>query len=86
MSTIGFDLTNFYNLNIHVAAINLYKDGDLLMLLDYSILVYYSNNTRTLQRVNMLNDADAKRPGYALIFNPSLLSLKSFGFENVISF
>ncbi|XP_042002589.1 F-box protein At3g07870-like [Salvia splendens] len=85
MSTIGFDLSNSYETYKHVFAINLYKDGDVLMLLDYSILAYYSNNTRTLQRVNMLNDADAKR-GYALIFNPSLLSLKSFGFENVISF
>ena len=53
------------------------------MLLDHSIKIYYSNKTRTLQQVNMLNDADAD---YALIFNPSLLSLKSFGFENVILF
>ncbi|XP_042035037.1 F-box protein CPR1-like [Salvia splendens] len=84
MSTTDSDLS-FRRLYIHVEAIKHFKDGDVLMLLDHSILVYSSNYTRTLQQVNMLNDTDAKKC-YALIFNPSLLSLESFGFENVISF
>ncbi|XP_042033557.1 putative F-box protein At3g16210 [Salvia splendens] len=85
MSTASFD--GHYTL-VHytlVKAIKFFKDGDVLMLLDHSILVYYSNKTRTLQQVNMLKDADENK-GYPRIFNPSLLSLKSFGFENVISF
>ncbi|XP_047961892.1 F-box protein At3g07870-like [Salvia hispanica] len=85
MSTAGLDISNFNTRYMHVAAIKLFKDGDVLMMLDHSILVYYSNKTRTLRRVNMLKDADAKK-GYAQIFNPSLLSLKSLGLKNVILF
>ncbi|XP_047961757.1 F-box protein At3g07870-like [Salvia hispanica] len=84
MSTTSLDSSVGRNY-ISVEALKLFKDGDVLMLLDHSIAVYYSNNTRTLQQVNMLKEADPMK-GYALIFNPSLLSLKSFGFENVISF
>ncbi|XP_042033558.1 uncharacterized protein LOC121780100 [Salvia splendens] len=84
MSTTCLDLSLRKHC-ISVEALKLFKDGDVLMLLDSSILVYYSNKTRTLEEVNVLKDADAKK-GYALIFNPSLLPLKSLGFENVISF
>ena len=84
MSTTGLDLS-ILNQYISVEALKLFKNGDVLMLLDSFILVYYSNKTRNLQEVNVLKDADAKK-GYALIFNPSFLPLKSLGFENVISF
>ncbi|XP_042032201.1 F-box protein At3g07870-like [Salvia splendens] len=83
MSTTTFG-TSFYRYT-PVEAIKLFKDGDVLMLLARSSLFYYSNRTRTLQQVDMLKDANEKK-GYPLIFNPSLLSLKNFGFENVISF
>ena len=84
MSTIGLGLSLLKE-HISVEAFKLFKDGDVLMLLDSSFLVYYSNKTRTLLEVNVLKDADAKK-GFALIFNLSLLPLKSLGFKNVISF
>ncbi|XP_042032218.1 F-box/LRR-repeat/kelch-repeat protein At1g09650-like [Salvia splendens] len=70
---------------VFVEAIKLFRDGDVLMLVDRSILVYYSNKTRTLQQFDKYQDADAKVYNTAVIFYPSLLSLKNFGFENVIS-
>ncbi|XP_047959922.1 F-box protein CPR1-like [Salvia hispanica] len=63
-----------------------FKDGDFLMLLNEDRLIYYSNNTRTFQQVAMFRDAAAKDYIRALIFTPSLFSIKNFGFENVISF
>ena len=63
-----------------VAPIKVYKNGDVLMFLDDTCLVYYSNKTKTTQRVGMFDDWEAT------IFTPSLFSLKNFGGENVISF
>ena len=63
-----------------VAPIKVYKNGDVLMFLDDTCLVYYSNKTRTTQRVGMFDIT------HATIFTPSLFSLKNFGGENVISF
>ena len=85
ISTIELDLS-FRRRYISVEAIKLFRDGDVLMLLDRSILVYYSNKTRTLQQFDMYQDADAKVYFTARIFYPSLLPLKSFGFKNVFSF
>ncbi|XP_047961889.1 F-box protein At1g47340-like [Salvia hispanica] len=42
-----------------VTPIKLFKDGDILMLLDEKRLIYYSSKTRTIQQVGMLNDANA---------------------------
>ncbi|XP_042031606.1 F-box protein CPR1-like [Salvia splendens] len=80
--SFGFDFDLDY---ICVHPTKHFKDGDILMLLDETDLVYYSNKIRTFQRVGIFKDAAA---GYltALIFTPSLFSLKNFGFENVISF
>ena len=83
ISTNGFGCY-FRRHYLSIEAIKHFKDGDVLMLVDNSILFYYSNKTITLQHVDMFKDANVK--GCALIFNPSLLSLKNFGFENVISF
>ena len=84
ISTIELDLS-FRRHYISVEAIKLFRDGDVLMLLDRSILVYYSNKTRTPQQFDMYQNGDAKDYNPALIFYPSLLPLKNFGFENVIS-
>ncbi|KAL1533719.1 soyasapogenol B glucuronide galactosyltransferase [Salvia divinorum] len=83
LSTIGYDFDWVY---LRVEPIKLFKDGDILMLLDENSLIYYSNKTRTFQEVGMFKDLDVKDYIDALIFNPSLFSLKKFGFENVISF
>ncbi|XP_047953518.1 F-box protein At3g07870-like [Salvia hispanica] len=69
-----------------VKPIRLFKDGDVLMLLDQKKLIYYSNKTKTIQQVGMLNDATAQNYVSAMIFTPSLFSFKNFVFENVISF
>ena len=86
MSTVGFDVYGGW-VDTLVFPIKVFKGGDVYMLLNRNDLIYYSNKTRTTQRVGMFNDADA---GYflnfAAIFTPSLFSLKSFGLENVISF
>ena len=80
ISTNGFGCY-FPRNYLSIEAIKLFKDGDVLMLVDNSILLYCSNKTRNLQLVDMFKDANVK--GCALI---SLLSLKNFLFENVISF
>ncbi|XP_042035054.1 uncharacterized protein LOC121781371 [Salvia splendens] len=69
-----------------VEPIRLFKDGDILMLLVVNQFSYYSNKTKTVQQVAMFKDAVGKDYVSALIFTPSLFSLKNFGFENVISF
>ena len=73
-----------------VELIKLFKDGDILMLLDDNQFGYYSNKTRTVQQVGvqqvgMYKDAAGKDYASALIFIPSLFSLKNFRFENLIS-
>ncbi|XP_047959468.1 F-box protein At3g07870-like isoform X2 [Salvia hispanica] len=88
--TIEYKLSTMFDINfnldhLYVHLIKHFKDGDILMMLDEYDLIYYSNKTRTLQQVGMFRDGSAGliRP---LIFTPSLISLKNFGFENVISF
>ncbi|KAL1533742.1 F-box protein CPR1-like [Salvia divinorum] len=67
--------------------IKVFKDGDILMLLGQMWLIYYSNKTRTTRQVSMFKDAAAEDyHTSAMIFTPSLFSLKSFGVGNVISF
>ncbi|XP_042032214.1 F-box protein CPR1-like [Salvia splendens] len=78
--TSDFDLDHLY---VHL--IKHFKDGDILMMLDEYDLIYYSNKTRTFQQVGMFRDGSAGLLS-AMIFTPSLFSLKNFGFENVISF
>ncbi|XP_042031764.1 uncharacterized protein LOC121778473 [Salvia splendens] len=82
LSTVGCD--DGWD-DISIDPIRHFKDGDVLMSLYRYQLIYYSNKARTIQEVGMFKDAVA---GYltALIFTPTLLSLKNFGFENVISF
>ncbi|XP_047959886.1 uncharacterized protein LOC125205113 [Salvia hispanica] len=85
----GFDLdwpSGFDWNYMCVKPIKLFKDGDVLMLLYEKWLIYYSNKTRTIQQVGMFKDATAKDKVSAMIFTPSLFSLKNFVFENVISF
>ncbi|XP_042033563.1 F-box protein CPR1-like [Salvia splendens] len=69
-----------------VEPFKLFKDGDILMLLDKGRLIYYSNKKGTFEFVDMFKDLDATDLVSPLIFNPSLFSLKNFGFKNVISF
>ncbi|XP_042033556.1 F-box protein CPR1-like [Salvia splendens] len=69
-----------------VKPIKLFKDGDVLMMLDEKRLIYYSNKTRIVQQVDMFKDAAAKDYVSTLVFTPSLFSLKNFRFKNVFSF
>ncbi|XP_042024676.1 uncharacterized protein LOC121771852 [Salvia splendens] len=62
-----------------VTPIKVYKNSDVLMFLDDSCLVYYSNKMRTTQQVGMFDLYNTT------IFTPNLFSLKNFGGENVIS-
>ncbi|KAL1538389.1 hypothetical protein AAHA92_27144 [Salvia divinorum] len=66
--------------DMYIIPIKIFKNGDILMFLEDQCLAYYSNKTRTIQRVGMFDLADT------MIFTPSLFSLKKFGGENVISF
>ncbi|XP_057793480.1 F-box protein At3g07870-like [Salvia miltiorrhiza] len=67
--------------------IKVFKDGDILMLWEEKLLIYYSNNTKTTQQICVLAFAgDNHNYIYAMIFTPSLFSLKNLGMENVISF
>ena len=70
-----------------VNPIKAFKDGDVLMLLNQSRLIYYSNKTITTKKVGMFKDGAVEEYfTYAMIFTPSLFSFKSFKIENVISF
>ena len=86
LSTIGFDIDGGW-VNNFACRIKMFKDGDVLMILDGEDLIYYSNKTRSTQHIGMFNDANE---GYyvnvATIFTPSLFKLESFGLESVISF
>ena len=66
-STISFDFNLDY---ISVNLVKHFKYGDILMLVDETELICYSNKTRTFQRVGMFKDAAA---GYlnCLIFSTS---------------
>ncbi|XP_047953248.1 F-box protein At5g18160-like [Salvia hispanica] len=86
LSTMGFDFDWELDFDYdYVFPIKLFKDGDILMLLNDKRLIYYSNKTRTFQQVGMFRDRSVLQLN-ALIFTPRLFSLKNFGFENVISF
>ena len=82
LSTVGFD---FDLDDMYLHPIRHFKDGDILMLLVEYDLIYYSSKTRTFQQVGMFKVGSASFLS-ALIFTPSLFSLRNFGFENVISF
>ncbi|XP_047961896.1 uncharacterized protein LOC125206699 [Salvia hispanica] len=84
LSIIGFDFDSDLDY-ICVHPIKHFKDGDILMLLDEDDVIYYSNKTRTFQRIDMFKDEAAVYRA-ALIFTPSFFSLKNFGLENVFSF
>ncbi|XP_047953275.1 uncharacterized protein LOC125199239 [Salvia hispanica] len=43
-----------------VDPIKLFKDGDILMLMNKTRLIYYSNKTRTFEHVGMFKDLEAK--------------------------
>ncbi|XP_042035031.1 F-box protein CPR1-like [Salvia splendens] len=85
LSTIGFDF-DFGQVVNFVHPIKVFKDGDILMLLNGYRFIFYSNKTKTIQRVGMFNDANAGYFFSEMIFTPSLFSLKSFESENVFSF
>ncbi|XP_047961866.1 F-box protein CPR1-like [Salvia hispanica] len=68
-----------------VEPFKVFKDGDILMLLDKGRFIYYSNKTGTFEFVDMFKDLEATDFVTPLILNPSLNSLKNFGFKNVIS-
>ncbi|XP_057788347.1 putative F-box protein At3g10240 [Salvia miltiorrhiza] len=65
--------------------IKVFKDGDILMLLEEEFLLYYSNNTKNTQQVHALEAATGDTYISAIIFTPTLSSLKTLGMENVIS-
>ena len=67
-----------------VEVIKIFKDTDILFLRDENRLCHYSNKTKTLQQVDMFENA--YEIGHSLVFTPSLFSLKKFGFKNVIMF
>ncbi|XP_042032323.1 putative F-box protein At1g32420 [Salvia splendens] len=87
-STIDFDIDfNVDWVGLSVLPIKVFKDGDVLMLIDEEQLIYYSNKTRTTQKVGVFNDTDEEYYFTStMIFTPSFFSLKSFNFENVMSF
>ncbi|KAL1533727.1 F-box protein-like protein [Salvia divinorum] len=81
----GFDYGR-WNI-IYVYLIKAFENGDVLMSLQRKCLIYYSNKTRTIRQVGMLRDGTSKNDdASAMIYTPSLFSLKNFGVENVISF
>ena len=71
-----------------VFPIEIFKDGDVMMLMEKMGLIYYSKKTRKTQQVGIFKDAVAKEDcfTFATIFTASLLPTKSFGVENVVSF
>ena len=86
--TLEYKLSNnelYINLYC-IYPIKVFKDGDILMWLSIDQFIFYSNKTKTIQRVGMFNDPNARYFFNAMIFTPNLFSLKSFEFENVISF
>ncbi|KAL1533735.1 F-box protein-like protein [Salvia divinorum] len=81
----GFDFSPWDLMNVY--PIKVFENGDVLILLKGKCLIYYSNKTRTIRQAGMLTDGTSKNDGAsAMIYTPSLYSLKNFGVENVISF
>ena len=87
ISSNGFDFGLNCPLEVMpVYPLKLFKDGDVLMLLDER-LIYHYNKTRTTRDIRIFMDLVAMdHHTYVKIFTPSLFSLKSLGIENVISF
>ncbi|KAL1533732.1 F-box protein-like protein [Salvia divinorum] len=72
---------------MYVYPIKVFENGDVLMSLEEKCLIYYSNKTRTIRQVGKLTDGTSEDDGAsALIYTPSLFSLKNFAVENVILF
>ena len=91
VSHIGIDIDCGFNdchwrpMNVYL--IKLFENGDVMMFLEEKCLIYYSNETRTLREVRRLTEGTSEHDeASAMIYTPSLFSLKSFGVENVISF
>ncbi|XP_057784813.1 F-box/kelch-repeat protein At3g23880-like [Salvia miltiorrhiza] len=75
----------------YVEPIKVFENGDLLMLemvYFYGQLFYYSNKTKTTQRIVLFGAREASDRVDCGIFTPTLVSLKTLGLgvENVISF
>ncbi|KAL1533738.1 F-box protein-like protein [Salvia divinorum] len=83
----GFDISfDFWNL-INIYPIKVFQNGDVLMFMEEKCLIYYSNKTRTIRHAGMLADGTTVDDiASAMIYTPSLFSLKNFAVERVISF
>ncbi|XP_047959925.1 F-box protein CPR1-like [Salvia hispanica] len=92
MGTYTFDFDDYFCMDWTkmkcVFPIEIFKDGDVLILMEKMRLIYYSKKTRKTQQVGLFKNAVAKKDyfTFATIFTPSLLSLKSFEVENVVTF
>ncbi|XP_042067381.1 jacalin-related lectin 38-like [Salvia splendens] len=76
-------VTPYYGM--YVQPIEVIGNGDILMLCDAKIFMYYSNKTQTAREIGAFFDAK-NCTTYAMLLNPTLVSLKSLGMKNVISF
>ncbi|XP_047948951.1 F-box protein CPR1-like [Salvia hispanica] len=67
---------------LNICTFKIFKNGDVLIVLGDTCLIYYSNKMDSIQQVGIITDELA----YTMIYTPSHFSLKNFGGENVISF
>ncbi|XP_047953325.1 F-box protein At3g07870-like [Salvia hispanica] len=65
--------------------IEVFKNGDMLLSWRQGRPIYYSSTTKAIQEVDLHDSEDDMRYQISL-YTPSLLSLKTFATENVISF
>ncbi|XP_042032315.1 F-box protein At3g07870-like [Salvia splendens] len=74
--SITFDVDWWVNMSVY--PIKVFRDGDVMMLMNRHQLIYYFNKTRTSQQVGMFSDDASARYyfTFAMIFTPSLFSLR----------
>ena len=68
--------------------INVYRNGDMLLLLDEKLFQYYSKKRRTFRETGLFGKMDSDCYDInSILLTPSFLSLKrNLGMKNVISF
>ncbi|XP_042033560.1 uncharacterized protein LOC121780105 [Salvia splendens] len=71
-----------------VSPIKVFKNGDILMKCDESLLFYYNGKTQSSRKIEMFDarGGDQSRVDAILLHTSSFLSLRSFGMEDLYSF
>ncbi|XP_047942168.1 F-box protein CPR1-like [Salvia hispanica] len=70
----------------YVQPIEVFGNGDILMLCDAKIFMYYTNKTQTAREIGAFFGAKKNCITSTMLLTPTLVSLKSLGMKNVISF